>query len=394
MTSPKSALYLIALCGFTSSIANRSMDPLVSSIAGDFGVSLATAALVITVFALPYSVSQPVLGPLGDHYGTSRLLKICLWVQTLSLVFVVWSPTFEVLLVARFIGGIASGGLMPIALATISNLFPPAERQQAIARNVAALQSGFIIAASLSGLLAVMFNWRGIFVIAAIMSLAAALLITRFIPNTPAASGHIRISGVLAGYRSIFENPRSWICFAAVFLEGMALNGCLPFIAPILSERGAGGPKEAGFIITGLALGALLFTFAVKRLLGVATRYRLMAFGGLLAFMAPLVLAFPLPWQIQAAFFTVAGFGYMMVHNSIHAEVSELTSTARASAFAMHSCALFVGQAIGPIYFIGLSDLIGTADVLYVSALVMFLIGPTIAYLLPRTAVRTQAAGT
>ena len=37
-------LYLISLSGFTSAISNRSMDPLVSSIALEFGLPLATAA--------------------------------------------------------------------------------------------------------------------------------------------------------------------------------------------------------------------------------------------------------------------------------------------------------------------------------------------------------------
>jgi predicted MFS family arabinose efflux permease len=389
MQSRHATLYLISLCGFTSAIANRSMDPLVSTIAGEFGLPLATAALVITIFALPYSVGQPILGPLGDHYGTGRVLRACLWVQTASLAVVVWSPSFEVLLAARFVGGIASGGLMPVALATISNLYPPQERQQAIARNVAALQTGFILAASLSGMLAVAVDWRGIFVIAAILSAISAALVTLFVPSTPPATSHIRLAGIVAGYRTIFANPRSWVCFAAVFLEGIALNGCLPFIAPILEGRGAGGPREAGFIITGLALGALVFTFLVRRLLAVTTRHRMMLIGGFLAFIAPLALAFDLPWPWLMLLFVVAGFGYMMVHNSIHAEVSELSPTARASAFAMHSCSLFVGTAIGPVWFALMSGTIGTAQTLYVSAIVMFLIGPVISALLTRLGPRT-----
>lgn len=358
------------------------MDPLVSSIAMDFNIPLATAALVITFFALPYSVGQPILGPLGDHYGTGRVLRSCLWVQTISLGFVVWSPSFEVLLAARFVGGIASGGLMPVALATISNLYPPQERQQAIARNVAALQTGFILAASLSGMLAVAFNWRGIFIIAMVLSLVAATLVTLFVPNSASAAGHIRLAGIVAGYRTIFANPRSWVCFSAVFLEGVALNGCLPFIAPMLTERGAGGPREAGFVITGLAIGALLFTFFVRRLLEVTTRYRMMLMGGLLAFIAPLSLTLPIAWPWLTLLFTIGGFGYMMVHNSIHAEVSELAPSARSSAFAMHSCSLFVGQAVGPIYFITASQAIGATLVLYVNAVVMLAIGPLISYLL------------
>lgn len=377
-------LYLISLSGFTSSIANRSMDPLVSSIAAEFGLPLATAALVITFFALPYSVGQPILGPLGDYYGKGRVLRACLWVLTISLAFVAWSPSFEVLVAARFVGGIASGGLMPVALAMIADRYPPEMRQFAISRSVAALQTGFLMAASLSGLLAVVFNWRGIFLLALALAASNAILVTIFVREPPAPKKHIRLSHIIDGYRPIFRNPRAWVCFSAVFLEGLVLNGCYPFIAPLMDERGLGGPREAGFIITGIGLGALIFTFSVKRMLGIMSRYRLMMTGGVLAMIGPLALAFPLTWPWLAGLFTLTGFGYMMVHNSIQAEVSEVAPQARASAFAMHSCSLFIGTALGPIYFATGIATFGASHLLLANAAVMLLIGPTISLLLTR----------
>ena len=377
-------LYLISLSGFTSAISNRSMDPLVSSIALEFGLPLATAALVITFFALPYSVAQPILGPLGDYYGKGRVLRTCLWALTISLAFVAWSPSFEVLVAARFVGGIASGGLMPVALAMIADRYPPEIRQQAIGRSVAALQTGFLLAASASGLLAVVFNWRGIYMIALALAAANAILVTIFIKEPPAPKKRIQISHITDGYKVIFGNPRAWVCFTAVFLEGMVLNGCFPYIAPLLTERGLGGPREAGFIITGVGLGALAFTFMVRTLLKFMTRYQVMMAGGALALMGPFALAFPLAWPWLTAFFTLTGFGYMMVHNSIHAEVAEIAPQLRASAFAMHSCSLFVGQAIGPIYFAAGMDTIGASNMLFVNAVVMLLIGPVISVLLSR----------
>jgi len=377
-------LYLISLSGFTSSIANRSMDPLVSSIAAEFGLPLATAALVITFFALPYSVGQPVLGPLGDYYGKGRVLRACLWVLTISLVFVAWSPNFEVLVAARFVGGIASGGLMPVALAMIADRYPPEIRQQAISRSVAALQTGFLMAASLSGLLAVVFNWRGIFLLALALAASNALLVTIFVHEPPAPKKHIRLSHIVDGYRPIFRNARAWVCFAGVFVEGLVLNGCYPYIAPLLTERGLGGPREAGFIITGVGLGALVFTFMVRTLLTIMPRYRLMTAGGALALAGPLALAFPLTWPWLAAAFTLTGFGYMMVHNSIQVEVSEVAPQSRASAFAMHSCSLFVGTALGPIYFAAGMGAFGASSLLMANAAVMACLGPTISLLLSR----------
>ena len=71
-------LFLISLCGLASSVAYRSMDPLVTSLARDFSVPVATAALVSSAYALPFALGQPVLGPIGDVFGKGKLLAICL----------------------------------------------------------------------------------------------------------------------------------------------------------------------------------------------------------------------------------------------------------------------------------------------------------------------------
>ncbi|MFM2443422.1 MAG: hypothetical protein RJB09_608, partial [Pseudomonadota bacterium] len=97
-------LFLISLCGLASSVAYRSVDPLVTSLARDFSVPVATAALVSSAYALPFALSQPVLGPIGDVFGKGRLLAICLFVLTGTLIIGAFAPNFESMLGMRFIG--------------------------------------------------------------------------------------------------------------------------------------------------------------------------------------------------------------------------------------------------------------------------------------------------
>ncbi len=79
-------LFFISLCGLASAVAYRSIDPLVTSLAREFSVPVATAALVASAYALPYALGQPVLGPIGDSFGKGKLLAICLSVLTLTLI--------------------------------------------------------------------------------------------------------------------------------------------------------------------------------------------------------------------------------------------------------------------------------------------------------------------
>ncbi|MCC2097662.1 MAG: MFS transporter [Hyphomicrobiales bacterium] len=378
-------LLIYCLAALSAAMANRAMDPLVSEVARDFNVALATAAGVISIYALPYAFSQPILGPLGDYYGKGRMLRICMWMLCASLVLVVVSPTIGVLMAARFFGGIASGGIMPAGMASVGDLYGPAERQQKIGTYVSVALIGYTFAAAVAGILAVYLSWRAIFAITLAFAILAAIMLSQVVEKTPRPDKPISFRDAAGGYKKLFSNPRAKFCYAAVFLEGVGLWGTLPFIAPILEARGEGGAGEAGMIITAMGLGMLLFTSTVKHWLKIASPYRLMFIGGLINGIGPASLAFHLHWIWFAAIFAVAGFGFMAMHNSIQAEVAELAPSVRGSAFSMHSCSLFIGHSVGPILFTLGQAKLGQNTMLVFYGLILFAIGPVVSIALLRT---------
>lgn len=372
---------IFSLCGLASAISNRAMDPLVTAIARDFAVDPASAAVVVSAYALPYAFCQPVLGALGDYYGKGRMLCACLWLLVLTLAATVWSPTLGILIAARFFGGIAGGGIMPIAMAMVGDRATPAERQQKIATYVSFSLLGWIGAAGLAGILAVYISWRAIFFIATLLALAAAILAAIYVREPPVARTRMRLSDAVKGYRTIFANPRARICYGAVLIEGIALYGTLPWISPLIEQRGRGGTWEAGLIVMAFAIGAFAFTSTVKHWLRFISRYRLMALGGVLQAIGPLSFIFDTPWLWTLAFFTICGLGYMMLHNGVQAEVSSLAPELRGSAFSMHSCSFFVGQALGPMMFAAGAGLFGPLVMLGIFGATLLLLGPVVAHL-------------
>jgi predicted MFS family arabinose efflux permease len=134
-------------------------------------------------------------------------------------------------------------------------------------------------------------------------------------------------------------------------LESIAVYGATPYIGDILERNGLGTPREAGFVLAGFGLGGLCYTLILPILLRNFRRSQMMAAGGVLASIGLGGMALLAPWPIMAGAFVFTGAGFMMLHNSVQAEVAELAPTARASAFSMHSFCFFTGQAVGPIIF-------------------------------------------
>ncbi len=345
---------LLVLCtaAFVSAFSIRILDPLVPSIARDLGIAVGTAAMLAPAYTFPYAISQPFLGGLGDQFGKERIIKICTAVLAIALLAAAFAPTYELLFIARCAAGIGGGGMIPIAFAIIGDRFPVAERQQALARMVMASQIAILLSSSLSGLIAARFDWRWVFVMAALVAGTSLALLLRGLPSTqrePAPP--MALAAIKAQYGIILRSPMARYILPAAVVEGMTLFGLLPFVAYRLEVRQLGGMEEAGLVLAAMSVGGIVFTALVGPLLRWLGRAGLIRAGGFIAFAALMALANCRSWQAEAGCFAALGFGFFMIHNSLQLLATELSPEARGSSVAVFACCFFLGQALGPLAF-------------------------------------------
>ena len=144
-------LAIMALGNFASSLFMRAIDPMIPQVAHDLATDPSTVALLTTAFALPYAALQPVLGPLADMMGKTRLMTICLGVLVLNGFIGAVAPNFSVLMASRIVTGVAAGGIFPTALAVAGDLVPIQGRQVAISRLLAAGMLGNLLGTPMAG---------------------------------------------------------------------------------------------------------------------------------------------------------------------------------------------------------------------------------------------------
>jgi predicted MFS family arabinose efflux permease len=378
-------LWVFALCAFAASASGRSIDPLITLIAGDFAVSVPAAALLSSAYALPFALFQPILGPIGDIWGKSRLLRTALWLLALTLLAGAFAPTLVLLLLLRFLGGIGGGGTVPSGMALLGDRYSGAERQIALGRFVGAGLAGQIAGGSVAGLLAETLGWRGTMLLMGGLVLVAAIAASSTLREAPErAERRFSLSAAIDGYRLVFANPRAYLCFAGVLGEGIALWGVTPYLADMMGRAGTGAAREAGFAVGAIGVGGLAFTVALPWIIRRLGRSTMMGTGGVLGASGLLALPLGLPGWVVIAAFAVTGFGYMMLHSSIQNESVELVPSARSSAYSMHAFFFFTGQAIGPV-FVGLMlSYAGTATAMVMCAGLFAATGIAVAVLFHR----------
>jgi predicted MFS family arabinose efflux permease len=385
MTSPsgrdipaaaRRVLAITALGNFASSLFMRAIDPMIPQVAHDLATDPATVALLGTAFALPYAVLQPVLGPLADMIGKTWLMTICLGVLVMMGFVGAAAPNFQVLLASRVATGIAAGGIFPTALAVAGDLVPIHQRQVAISRLLAAGMIGNLLGTPMAGILGDLIGWR--FVLAVIGLLCMATFITAVIGfrgvATKSGAG-LDLAGAMKGYRTIFQNPQAKYCFGAVLLEGTFVMGIFPYVALVLRANGEPRAMIAGLVIAGFALGGVIYSLSVSRLLPRIGERGLILTGAGFMGCALLAVGLNAPWQVEAVEFLFLGCGFYMMHGVIQIYATELAPAARGSAAAVHSGFFCLGLAIGPVYFgYGLANA-GLLPTVALSAAVIFAVG-------------------
>jgi predicted MFS family arabinose efflux permease len=358
-------LAITALGNFAGSLFMRAMDPMLPQVAHDLATAPATVALLTTAFALPYAALQPVLGPLADMIGKTRLITICLGGLVIAGFAGAAAPNFQLLLATRVASGVAAGGIFPIALALAGDLVPVHQRQVAISRLLAAGMLGNLLGTPMAGILGDLIGWRFVLALIGVLCLATFVTASIGFRGVAARAGSgFDLAAVLKGYRAIFQNPQAKYCFGAVMLEGTFMMGIFPYVALLLREGGEPRAMIAGIVLAGFALGGVIYSLSVSRLLPRIGERGLILTGAGFMGLALLAAALRAPWQVQIVQYLLMGCGFYMMHGVIQIYATELAPSARGSAAAIHSGSFCLGLAIGPIYFgFGLAQMGLTATV-------------------------------
>jgi EmrB/QacA subfamily drug resistance transporter len=177
-------LGILTLAGIAYALQQTMVIPALPALQRDLHTTTTWVTWVLTVFLLVASVATPVLGKLGDQYGKERLLVICLVIFLAGSVIAACAWNIWVLIVARAIQG-AGGAVFPLSFGIIRDEFPREKVGVAIGLVSAVFGIGGGFGIVLSGLIIDNASWRWLFIVGAMTIAPAAVLVHRFVPESP-----------------------------------------------------------------------------------------------------------------------------------------------------------------------------------------------------------------
>jgi MFS family permease len=120
----KKAFIALFAVVFSSMLGMGIISPLMPLYAESMGASGLQLGLMYSAFALSRTVFMPIIGRLSDRRGRKIFIGLGLLTYTIISLSYAWAPNMYALTSVRFLHGIASAMVVPIAQAYIGDLIP------------------------------------------------------------------------------------------------------------------------------------------------------------------------------------------------------------------------------------------------------------------------------
>jgi SHS family lactate transporter-like MFS transporter len=215
-----------------------------------------TAALLLTLAARP--LGALIFGRLADRYGRRPVLMVDIVLFSVLELACAFAPSLTVLLVLRFLFGIAMGGEWGIGASLAMESIPASSRGFVSGLLQSGYPCGYFLGAITYWLVFDRFGWRGMFVVGALPALLV-LYVRSKVPESPVwkAGRHA------AGRVGVFDAMRGhWGRFVYLMLLMMAFNmfshGSQDMYPTFLKAQRHFGTAEVTVLTLLLNLGAIV----------------------------------------------------------------------------------------------------------------------------------------
>ncbi|UST66228.1 MFS transporter [Pseudomonas moraviensis] len=176
-------------------------QPLLESMAASFSVSPGTIGIVVTATQAGYAVGLLFIVPLGDLLNRKKLILTQMLLSAVALCAVGLAQDWGMLLGAMVLVGLMAV-VVQVVVAYAATLASPEQRGEAVGTVTSGVVLGILLARFVSGAVADLAGWRGVYFVSAALMVAMALVLFRTMPASakpPAQGSYWKLLG------SVFE---------------------------------------------------------------------------------------------------------------------------------------------------------------------------------------------
>ena len=239
------ALLALTLSAFAIGTTEFVIVGLVPTIAQDLSVSLPSAGLLVSLYALGVAIGAPVLTALTGRWPRKHVLLSVMTLFVIGNVLAWMAPSYGSLITARILTGLAHGVFFSIGSTIATGLVSKDKEASAIAIMFTGLTVALVTGVPLGTWIGQNFGWRATFMVVAVLGFIALIGSALLIPNNLKQSAPARISQQL----SVLTQPRLLLVYAMTAVGYGGTFTAFTYLAPILQQVSGFDASAVGLIM-------------------------------------------------------------------------------------------------------------------------------------------------
>jgi DHA1 family inner membrane transport protein len=254
------ALFSAAFAIGTSEFVIAGILPAVST---DLGISIPTAGLLVSLYALGVAVGGPLLAMFTGRFPRKLLLLIYVGIFTIGYVGCALAPDYRTLLIARVLIALIHGAYFGTAMIVSTTVVEENRRGFAVALILAGLTVANVVGVPLGTAIGNAFGWRMTFWAVALLGVLSFVAIVALVPHDSARE--TRTGNLLAEIKVLAREP-VYTSLLIILLQTVGQFALFTYISPLLTD------------VSGVSLDTvpwLLLIFGIGSTIGVLVGGRL-----------------------------------------------------------------------------------------------------------------------
>lgn len=248
------ALWALTISAFAIGTTEFVIVGLIPTIAEQLSITLPSAGMLVSIYALGVAVGAPVLTALTGKLPRKQLLMGLMALFTVGNLVAWLAPNYETLVMARLLTGMAHGVFFSVGSTIATSLVSKEKAASAIAIMFGGLTVALVTGVPLGTLIGQHFGWRESFLAVSLLGVIALvssmILVPRNIAQPPATS--------LAQQAAVMINPRLLLIYAITALGYGGIFTTFTFLAPMMQSLAGFSPTAVSGVLLGYGIAVAI----------------------------------------------------------------------------------------------------------------------------------------
>lgn len=224
--------YILAAGVFLMGTSEFVVAGILPEISEDLGTSIAQTGMMITVFAIGMIVGTPTMAALTLKLSRRLALALLLVVFSIGHVVVAVVDSYVLILAARFLTALATGGFWAVAAVVAAQTAGAAMASRAVGIVLGGGMVANVLGVPLGSFAGQTIGWRGPFWALAVLSILGAFAVYRLIPADEATKAP---PSLMAELKALRDSRVILVLLCCVVVTGSAMT-VYSFIAPLITD--------------------------------------------------------------------------------------------------------------------------------------------------------------